>query len=94
MTNDEFKRHWHKKHKTVFAHVNRVLKEHGFTGKLKTLSMTVPKTVAATMPEASADDCCGNCKHPPCADDEVETVCVCPDGSGGSIIKRCCVKVG
>jgi len=91
MTHDELKDQWSRKHRKVFAEMNRVLKAHGFKGQVTGLSMSVPPSMRAAMTEA--DDCCDEpCKSPPCGVDEVVRICACPDGSGGFRIHRCCVK--
>ena len=95
MTHEEFKSHWTKKHRKIFADMNRVLKTHGIKGSITGLDMTPEASVRATMPAEApeaADDCCDGCKAPPCNSDEVLTLCSCPDGSGGVRIRRCCVK--
>jgi hypothetical protein len=92
MTHDEFKKQWARKHRTVFAQMNRLLKEHGIPGAVTGLTMTPKKSVLDSMPADAADDCCEEpCKAPPCGPGEVIQVCQCPDGSGGFKIHRCCV---
>jgi len=93
MTHDEFNQNWSKKHRKVFADMNRVLKEHGFKGTVKGIAMTVPAAVHASL-TASDTGCDEPCKSPPCASDEELVVRTCPDGSGGFKIVRCCVKKG
>lgn len=103
MTHDEFKKHWNKKHKTVFAAMNRALKEQGFSGKIASFSMTVPKSVTDSIPKRAAamsaggSDCCDDCKDASQGCDsstEQKMPCVCPDGSGRMIVKQCCVPKG
>ena len=91
MTHEEFNKNWSKKHRAVFAEMNRVLKAHGFKGVVTGLTMNVPQSVNDTMP-ANLDGCDEPCKAPPCAPDERLAVFTCPDGSGGFKIVRCCVK--
>ena len=89
MTHKEFHENWSKKHRTVFADVNRVLKAHGLRGSVRGLMLNVPASVHETF---QPNDCCDDCKHPPCDDGEKVVFCSCPDGSGGFKVMKCCVK--
>ena len=87
MTHDEMKKHWQKKRTRVFADVNKVLKEHGIPGRIMALTVAAPKALAESVPAADA----GDCKIPPCDDDEKVTSCLCRDADGHVVFRSCCV---